>query len=109
MHEATPDVKSLPENATATAWLYQPLVSAARAGWPPVTTGGVLSRLILTSTDVADEPSSARQNTLVRGVSVVNVWFAQPVFVASEGRTVHSIDTLDRYQPVQFCGAGVHL
>ena len=58
---------------------------------------------------MADEPSSARQNTLVRGVSVVNVWFAQPVFVASQGSTVHSMDTLDRYQPVQFWGAGVHL
>ena len=43
------------------------------------------------------------------GVSVVNVWFAQPVFVTSEGSTVHSIDTSDRYQPVQSWGAGVHL
>ena len=74
-----------------------------------MTTGGVLSTLILTSTDVADEPSSARQYTLVAGVSVVNVWFAQPVFVTSEGSTVHSIDTSDRYQPVQSWGAGVHL
>src|SRR3954454_7770394 len=28
---------------------------------------------------------------------------------ASEGRTVQSIDTFERYHPEQSCGAGVHL
>ena len=38
-----PAVGSLPLKATETARLYQPFASAARAGWPPVTTGLVPS------------------------------------------------------------------
>jgi hypothetical protein len=39
---ASPDTPSLPEKATATAWLYQPFASAPRAG-DAVTDGGVAS------------------------------------------------------------------
>jgi hypothetical protein len=40
---ATPLVASVPANATATAWLYQPFRSGTRAGLAPVTAGGVAS------------------------------------------------------------------
>ena len=43
--------------------------SAARAGWPPVTTGGVWSTLIFSCTVTVAESSSALQNSLVPGVS----------------------------------------
>ena len=69
-----PDVRSLPPNVNPTARLYQPSTSAARAGWPPVTTGGVASRLIFSSTVVAwPLVSTARQNASVPpdGVSAV--------------------------------------
>ena len=42
---STPAVWSVPEKATSTARLYQPLESVARAGWPPLTTGFVASYL----------------------------------------------------------------
>ena len=43
-------------------------------------------------------------------MSAVNVLSWHPVStVASEGRTVQSIVTFERYQPEQSCGAGVHL
>jgi hypothetical protein len=58
VQDAIPDVRSLPLNAMGTAWLYQPLTSAARAGAPPVTTGDVASRLILTVTTTLAMPSS---------------------------------------------------
>jgi hypothetical protein len=41
-------------------------------------------------------------------VSVVNVLSWQPLTAAPEGSTVQSIDTFDRYQPEQSCGAGEH-
>ena len=104
-----PEVRSLPVKATATAWLYQPLMSAPRAGWPPVTTGAVWSTLIFSWTVTVALPSSALQNSLVPGVSVVKLLSWHPVTAASEGITVQSIATGDRNQPEQSCGAGVHL
>src|SRR3954463_4538778 len=104
-----PEVASVPANDTGTAWLYQPSTSAARAGWPPVTTGGVLSTLIFSCTVTVAAPSSALQNALVPGVSVLNALSTQPVIVASDGSTVQSIETFERCQPEQSCGAGVHL
>jgi hypothetical protein len=56
-----PDVRSVPPKEIATGPLYQPLTSAARAGWPPVTTGGVLSTLIVSSTVTVAVPSLALQ------------------------------------------------
>ena len=66
--------------------------------------------LIRTSMVVADEPSSAVQKRLVRGVSVVSVWLMHVpgVLTASDGSTVHSRLTSDRYHPLQSVGAGVH-
>ena len=45
MHEPTPEIGSAPAKAIVTAWLYQPLASAARPGVPPVTVGAVASYL----------------------------------------------------------------
>ncbi len=42
-----PEVLSVPLNTMFTAWLYQPLWSAARSGTPELTVGGVASRLIV--------------------------------------------------------------
>ena len=38
-----PDVASVPANANATGWLYQPFASGARAGVAAETPGAVLS------------------------------------------------------------------
>jgi len=46
VHDAIPEVGSLPEAVTPTGWLYQPFASGVRAGAIPETTGGVVSRLI---------------------------------------------------------------
>src|SRR5918998_4019064 len=100
-----PDVRSLPLKVTQTAWLYQPLTSAARAGAPPVTTGAALSSLILKSTATLASPSSATQTWFAPDVSIVIVLLVQPSTTLSAGATVHSIVTSDRYQPEQFCGA----
>ena len=45
MHASTPETGSVPAKPIATAWLYQPFASAARAGLPPVTVGAVASYL----------------------------------------------------------------
>src|SRR5262245_9183027 len=42
---AIPDVASVPLNVMPTGWLYQPFASGPRSGDPPVTLGGVASRL----------------------------------------------------------------
>src|SRR5438094_3592593 len=42
LHEPRPEVPSVPENATVSAWLYQPFESAAREG-VPATDGAVES------------------------------------------------------------------
>jgi hypothetical protein len=44
---STPDVASVPANATGTARLYQPPASGPRAACPPVTAGAVASYLIV--------------------------------------------------------------
>jgi hypothetical protein len=44
--ESIPEVPSVPENETESAWLYQPFESAGRDG-AAVTVGGVLSILIV--------------------------------------------------------------
>src|SRR5688572_24237409 len=106
-----PDVWSVPLNVSRTAWLYQPLASAARTGEPPVTTGGVASRLIFSSTAVAWPLVSTAlhvASTPPGGVSVLWVVFSHPVRVASEGWIVQVMVTFVRYHPRQFAGAGVH-
>ena len=49
MHEAIPDVASVPETLTPTAWLYHPFASGPRCALISVAVGGVASRLIVTS------------------------------------------------------------
>jgi hypothetical protein len=44
VQEAIPEVASVPETATSTAWLYQPFASAARCALIAVAVGGVASR-----------------------------------------------------------------
>ena len=55
MHEASPDVTSLPEKATVRSSLYQPLLSGPRLGLA-VAVGAVASRR--TFTEVVRAPSS---------------------------------------------------
>jgi hypothetical protein len=43
LHASTPEVASEPAKETTSAWLYQPLASAARAALAPVTVGAVAS------------------------------------------------------------------
>ena len=112
VHAAIPDVRSLPLNAIGTAWLYQPLTSAPRAAAPPVTTGAVLSTLILHARHRVGEVLGVvgAQTSFVPVVSAVRVLSVQPAStVASDGITVQSIVTFSRYQPEQSSGAGVHL
>src|SRR5918999_3918331 len=104
-----PDVRSLPLKVIPTPWLYQPLTSAARPGVPPVTTGAVLSTLISCSTVTVALASLALQNSVVAGVSVVNVLSWQPARItAVDGLTVQSTETFDWCHPEQSAGAGVH-
>ncbi len=42
---STPEVASLPEKVTVTAWLYQPFLSTARDALPPLFCGAVASYL----------------------------------------------------------------
>src|SRR5881275_2280742 len=65
--ESVPEVPSVPENETESAWLYQPFESAGRDG-AAVTVGGVLSILTVTVT-LVDPASLAAEH--VRFVPVV--------------------------------------
>jgi hypothetical protein len=109
VHESIPEVASLPLNLMSTGSLYHPFTSASRDGVPAVATGGFWSSLILSWTVTVATPSSALQSSFVPGVSAVYVLSWQPTVAASEGRTVQSMETFERYQPEQSCGAGVHL
>jgi hypothetical protein len=46
VHDAIPDIASVPVVVTPTAWLYQPFASGPRPAAIPVALGGVASRLI---------------------------------------------------------------
>jgi hypothetical protein len=49
---AMPDVASVPVKLISTGWLYQPFASGPRLGDPPVTVGGVASRLTVMTGDL---------------------------------------------------------
>src|SRR5918992_1509763 len=99
----------MPLKVIGTAWLYQLLASASRAGVPPVTTGRVMSTLMSCSTCTVALASLALQNSVVPWVSVVNVLSWQPdKITAVDGSTVQSTNTSDRYQLEQSAGAGEH-
>src|SRR6266550_2284880 len=62
VQEATPDMASVPETATPTAWLYHPFASGPRCALISVAVGGVASRLIGTySVVVCDDPFETSQ------------------------------------------------
>ena len=96
---------SVPPYVTWTGRRYQPLASGGRDSDAPVTVGGVLSILIGTSI-VTLMPSVALHTWLDPFVSSTTVVSAQPVSGSVAPTTVQSIDTGDRYQPVQLSGAG---
>ncbi len=60
VHESIPAGASEPPNAIATAWLYQPFASGARAG-AALTLGGVPSYLIVTDEASLTLPAASRQ------------------------------------------------
>src|ERR671923_48117 len=97
--DATPEVPSVPEYATVSARLYQPLASGCLSG-AAVTDGIVRSSLIVTDFET-EEPSvsfQAVQVSFVPGVSTVSVLVSQPS-VRSAPLQVQLTVTLLRYQP----------
>ena len=60
-----PEVASVPENVTASGWLYHPFLSAGRAG-VAVTTGAVLSILNTRLLLAVEVPSRERGSWVVR-------------------------------------------
>src|SRR5687767_6369373 len=97
-----PEVASVPEKATVSAWLYQPLASAGRAG-SEFTVGGVVSRLIVIVTVVSPPSLAAEHVRRVPTVSVVSVLASQPVDhrMADSGSSTRQLTvTLLTYQPL---------
>ncbi len=68
---------SLPAKLTESAWLYQPLASAARAG-VEVAPGAVLSTLKVFETEVIPPSLSAVQVSVMPVVSALSVRASQP-------------------------------
>src|SRR5437762_5013652 len=78
--EPVPEVPSVPENETESAWLYQPFESAGRDG-AAVLVGGVLSIFTVTVTLVVPSSFEAEQVTFVPVVSAVSFTPSQPIDV----------------------------
>src|SRR4030095_8800982 len=98
-----PEVASVPENDTASGWLYHPFLSAGRAG-VAVTTGGVLSILNVRLLLAVDVPSrfDAEHVSVTPEVSAVSVLVPQPLELSSPV-TTHLTVTLLVYQPFMPC------
>ena len=99
--ESTPEVPSVPENETESAWLYQPFESAGRAG-AAVTVGAVMSALIVLLTVVEPPSLDAEQVNVAPLVSDVIVVASQPLvdrITDSGSTTVQLSVTLVVYQP----------
>jgi hypothetical protein len=93
-----PDVASVPEKATVSAWLYQPFASGGREA-AALTAGAVLSSLMVTLLLVSSPPIVVAVHVSFEpGVSVIRVSVLQPV-VLSAPTTVQPTVTLLRYQP----------
>src|SRR5215217_1718562 len=94
-----PEVASVPENVTATGWLYHPSLSAGRAG-AAVTTGGVLSILNKRLLLAVDVPSmlEAEHVSVTPDVSPVSVFASQPLELEAPVTTQFTV-TLLVYQP----------
>jgi hypothetical protein len=116
LHEAMPDVASLPFTEIESGWLYQPFASGPRALMPEIT-GGVESFFtVAVELDVVLPPESTNvtvQVWLTPVVSELCVKFPQPVGFETElpatGVTTKLTVTADLYHPPQFDGAGEQL
>jgi hypothetical protein len=116
LHEAMPDVASLPFTVIESGWLYQPFASGPRALTPEIT-GGVESFFtVAVALDVVLPPESTNvtvQVWLTPGVSELCVRFPQPVGFETElpatGVTTKPSVTGALYHPLQFDGAGEQL
>ncbi|MCP9484670.1 MAG: hypothetical protein MSC30_02320 [Gaiellaceae bacterium MAG52_C11] len=107
VHEAIPDVASLPVKATATERLYQSPESGGREGEPPVTCGGVASRLIETVLPTNGAPYQTVHVKAAPVVSAETVLTLQPcVCVTPAVSYVHETVTSVRNQPPQSSGPG---
>jgi len=99
--ESIPEVPSVPENETESAWLYQPFESAGRDG-AAVTVGTVMSALIVLLTDVVPPSLDAVHVNVVPVVSDVIVVASQPLvdrITDSGSTTVQLSVTFVVYQP----------
>jgi hypothetical protein len=97
-----PEVRSLPEKETVSAWLYQPFESGGRNG-DAVTAGNVLSILIIFVVTVVVPPSlDAEHVNVTPVVSEVTVVALQPLsdkITDSGSTTVQLSVTCVVYQP----------
>jgi hypothetical protein len=99
--ESIPEVPSVPENETESAWLYQPFESAGRDG-AAVTVGTVMSALIVLLTEVVPPSLDAVQVNVAPVVSDVIVVASQPLvdrITDSGSTTVQLSVTFVVYQP----------
>src|SRR5436190_1288780 len=99
--ESVPEVPSVPENETESAWLYQPFESAGRDG-AAVTVGAVVSALIVLLTVVVPPSLDAEHVNVAPVVSEVIVVASQPLvdrITDSGSMTVQFRVTLVVYQP----------
>src|SRR6185437_5139620 len=99
VHELMPDIPSDPDAEYATAWLYQPFASGARASVSVFTVGGVASRLIVTSSRQHCEPLTVTEHVNVTpDVSCVTSSSPQPCGLLEPPGSV--TETWTRYQPL---------
>jgi hypothetical protein len=99
--ESVPEVASLAENDTETAWSYQPFASANRDG-VAVADGRVMSTLIVLLTVVVPPSLVAEQVNVLPVVSEMIVVASQPLvdkITDSGSTTVQLSVTLVVYQP----------
>jgi hypothetical protein len=98
---SVPEVPSVPENETESAWSYQPFESAARDG-AAVTVGAVVSTLIVLLTVVVPPSLDAEHVNVAPVVSEVIVVASQPLvdrITDSGSTTVQFSVALVVYQP----------
>jgi hypothetical protein len=108
VHERTPDVASLPENATSTGARYHPLPSGGRPAAPPATTGAVLSMLTVAGTHVHVPPTCTPQSQVTTPSAVSVSAIGQLSLSATAGLGNQRSTTSVVCQPVQSAGPGVH-
>jgi hypothetical protein len=78
VHEAIPEVASLPEALIPTAWLYQPFESGPRAAETELSVGGVASFLTVPFARATSEPVPTTQSYDWPEVSDVTSKLLQP-------------------------------